>query len=327
MLTRVAEKAAEVEEVDDSEDGSDEDEDEDEDEDDDSDDDDSEEDDDDGSGLDAEMDSRLLGEHAHVCVMLLLRALRIRFKRGFDLRGTSGSGGNQDEVQSVLERVYDILENESVPVRAREGCMEAIFTFATGASQSARDMLTPRTYYAIGHYMLSRHIDSSDRLSILSRVHELCSHPDDDRKANFGCLGNPMKFASLAVLCGSSRCNSLDCKAAEDEFKGLIGFLRQKMQYLIKKHAARSEKKRRKLTKMHLPERIMQFGIAMIAHFSPGDEIEGADFDDKQRMVNFLIKPFLNDTTTTTNNNYAIMVNMAQQVRNGHNVSDLHLTG
>ena len=77
------------------------------------------------------------------------------------------------------------------------------------------------------------------------------------------------------------------------------------------------------MTRKHLPERILQFGIAMIAHFSPGVETEGAAFDDKQRMVNFLLKPFLNES----NNNYALMVNMAQQIRSGHNVSDLHLSG
>ena len=45
------------------------------------------------------------------------------------------------------------------------------------------------------------------------------------------------------------------------------------------------------MTRKHLPERILQFGIAMIAHFSPGVETKGAAFDDKQRMVNFLLKP------------------------------------
>ena len=133
---------------------------------------------------------RPAGEHAYVCVMLLLRVLRIRFKRGFDIQRTSDSPETKDEAQQVLEKVYEILENESMPVRAREGCMEAIFAFASGVSQPTRDVLTPRTYYAIGHYMLSSNFVSSDRLSILSRVHELCTHPSDDRKANFGALGN-----------------------------------------------------------------------------------------------------------------------------------------
>ena len=58
-----------------------------------------------------------------------------------------------------------------------------------------------------------------------------------------------MKFASLAVLCGSSYCNGLDCKAAEDKFKGFVEFLQRKLHFLVQKHAVRSEKKRRKLTK------------------------------------------------------------------------------
>ncbi len=274
-----------------------------------------------GNGLQGEMQSRPSGEHAHVCVMLLLRALRVRFKRRYGKNSISAL--HQDEARRILGRVYDILEDESMPVRAREGCMEAIFTFASGVTQSVCDVLTPRAYYAIGHYMLSRHIESSDRLSILSRVRKLCMQPDEHRRAHFGTLGNSMEFASLGVLCGSSLCNGSDCKSAEEEFEALIGFLRRRMIYFVRKHSQSSEKRRRKVTRKLLPERILQFGIAMIAHFSPGVETEGAAFDDKQRMVNFLLKPFLNES----NNNYALMVNMAQQIRSGHNVSDLHLSG
>ena len=42
-----------------------------------------------------------------------------------------------------------------------------------------------------------------------------------------------------------------------------------------------------KVNQVASPENMLQFGIAMIAHFS-GDEISGAAFDNKQRMVNFL---------------------------------------
>ena len=271
------------------------------------------------------------GEYMFVGAMLLVRTLRVRLKYGFAERSGrerpstildgKNSAQHAKSAHSLLEIIYLILEDENMPLLAREGCMEAIFIFATG-SKHGLEVLTPRTFYAIGHYMLSQKLDSSDRLSIVNRIHQLIVNPSAARK-RIGILGYPMKFASLAVLCASSYCTYADGKVAEEKFMGLVAFLRQKMHHLVQKHGGQSEKRRRKITKLHLPERILQFGVAMIAHFSPGDETVGPAFDEKLRMCNFLLKPFMVENY----NNYAIMVNMPNLIRTAHNVSDLHLQG